>query len=86
MFFTRIGKVIAHLIFWLGLLRIGSALFIAFTAADVETNAILSRRYLGTSTTGEALSDKVILYVVAAIALGVLCEVSAKQAKADAKI
>ncbi|MFK0332582.1 hypothetical protein ACIQUB_15745 [Rhizobium sp. NPDC090275] len=81
MFFTRIGKVVAHLVFWLGLFRVSSALLIAFTSPDMETNAAFSRRYLGTATSGEALSDKIFLYIIAAIILGVVCEISARRAK-----
>jgi hypothetical protein len=81
MFFTRVGKVVAHLIFWFGLIRVSSALLIAFNTPDMETNAAFSRRYLGTATTGEALSGNVFLYIFAAIILGVVCEISARQAK-----
>jgi len=82
MFFTRIGKVIAHLIFWFGLVRMGTALAIAVGAPDMESNAALSRRYLSTATSGEALSNTLFLCIAAAVALGVLCEISAKLTKA----
>ncbi|WP_155947749.1 hypothetical protein [Rhizobium sp. 2MFCol3.1] len=81
MFFTRIGKVVAHLIFWFGLIRVSAALLIAFNTPDLETNAAFSRRYLGTATSGEAFSDKIFLYIIAAIILGVVCEISARQVK-----
>lgn len=83
MFFTRIGKVIAHLIFWFGLIRVGIALAIAFGTSDIESNAAFSRRYLSTATSGEALSNTLLLCIAAAVALGVLCEISAKLTKAD---
>lgn len=81
MFFTRIGKVVAHLFFWLGLIRASIALAIAFGATDLESNAYLSSRYLGTATSGEALSNTLMVFIVGAIALGVLCEMSVKLSK-----
>lgn len=83
MFFTRIGKVIAHLIFWFGLIRVAIALAIAFGTSDMESNAAFSRRYLSTDTSGAALSNTLLLGIAAAVALGVLCEISAKLIKAD---
>lgn len=82
MFFTRIGKIIAHLIFWFGLMRVAVALTIAFGTSDMESNAAFSRRYLSTATSGEALSNTLFLCIAAAVALGVLCEISAKLSKA----
>lgn len=86
MFFTRVGKVVAHVVFWLGLLRVASALLIAFTSPDMEANTAFSRRYLGTATTGEALSGNVFLYIFAAIILGVVCEISARQTKVAVEV
>lgn len=86
MFFTLIGKIVAHLIFWFGLIRFSAALLIAFNTPDMETNAAFSRRYLGTATTGEALSGNVFLYIFAAIILGVVCEISARHANVGANV
>ncbi len=83
MFFTRIGKIIAHLIFWFGLIRVAIASAIAFSASDMDSNAAFSRRYLSTATSGEALSNTLFLCIAAAVALGVLCEISAKLTKAS---
>ncbi|MBD9541732.1 hypothetical protein IB276_20005 [Ensifer sp. ENS04] len=80
MFFTRIGKIIAHLIFWLGLLRVAIGFFVAFGAADMESNRIAASRYLGAVTSGEAINEGMI-GVLLAVALGVLCEISSQRAK-----
>lgn len=82
MFFTRIGKVIAHLIFWLGLLRVAMGLFVAFGTTDVESNRAAASHYLAAATSGEAINEGV-MYVLFAVALGVLCEVSSKRHKPD---
>lgn len=82
MFFTRIGKIIAHLGFWIGILRIAMALSVATSTKDMETNAMLSRRYLAAATSGEAINEATI-YILVAVALGVLCEISSKRAKPE---
>lgn len=82
MFFTRIGKVIAYLIFWLGIIRVGMGFSGAYGAADMESNRIFASRYLAASTTGEAINEG-IMYILLAVALGVLCEISSKWNKPD---
>ena len=84
MIFTRIGKIVAHLIFWASAFRITVALIIATTAPDMEANAAFSRRYLGAATSGEALSSTTFFTLMAGIALGVLCEISARMIKREA--
>jgi hypothetical protein len=83
MFFTRIGRIFAHLIFWASAFRIAVALIIATTAPDMEANAAFSRRYLGAATSGEALSNTTFLTLLAGVALGVLCEISARMIKRE---
>lgn len=82
MFFVWTGRVIAHLIFWLGLLRVGMGLLVAFGTADMENNQAAARRYLGAATSGEAINDG-MMYVVIGVSLGVLCQIAAKVSKAD---
>ncbi len=74
MFFTRIGQVFAHLIFWLGLIRVATGFLVAFGLADME---IVGRR-----TSGEAI-DQGFIAIVLAVALGVLCEISAARRKSE---
>ncbi len=78
MFFTRIGRILAHLIFWSSALRLAIAFGIAFLTPDMESNTFASRRYLAAATSGEAINEAVI-YLLLGIALGVLCEISSKR-------
>jgi hypothetical protein len=82
MFFTRIGKVIAHLMFWSSVIHISIAFAGAFSTANMESNRAFASRYLSATTTGEAI-NKAELYILLAIALGVLCEISSKKSKPD---
>lgn len=82
MFFVRIGKVIAHLMFWLGLLRVGMGSLVAFGTADMESNHAASSRYLAAATSGEAINEGMI-YVLLAVTLGVLCQIAAKVSNSD---
>lgn len=77
MFFTRIGKIIAHIIFWAGVFRVGTGFFIAFGTADMESNALASRRYLAAATSGEAINEGGI-GILLAVVIGVLCEINSK--------
>jgi len=78
MFFTRIGKFVAHLIFWFGLLRVAMGAFVALGTADMASNRAFADRYLAAATSGEAINDGMI-YILLALALGVLCEISSKR-------
>lgn len=82
MFFTRIGKVIAHFVFWLGLLRVALGYLVAFGTADMESNGAAARRYLAATSSGEAINEGMI-YILLAVALGVLCEISAGKQRRD---
>lgn len=82
MFFTRIGKVIAYLMFWVSVIHISIAFAGAFSTADMESNRAFASRYLASATTGEAIG-KAQLYILLAVALGVLCEISSKRSKPD---
>lgn len=80
MFFTRIGKFIAHLLFWMALIRVGMGFLLAFGTPDMENNRAAARSLLGTATTGEAINEG-MLGILVAVALGILCEISAKIVK-----
>ena len=82
MSFTRIGKVIAHLMFWLGTLRTGMGFFVAFGTDNMENNRAAAGRYLAGATSGEAINEG-MTYVILAVALGVLCEISSKRDRQD---
>lgn len=75
MFFTKVGKVLAYIIFALGVLRVALGLLIAFGAHSMTDNAAAARQYLGASNTGEAINEGTI-YILVAVALGILCEIS----------
>jgi hypothetical protein len=78
MSFTRIGKIIAHLAFWFGLLSIAMALLFLFAPEFRTTDGQL---YSGNP--GNKL-DVGFKYIVIGVALGVLCEISSKKDKRDA--
>lgn len=78
MFFTTIGRVLAHLGFWLGTLRVGMGLFLAFGTPDMENNRAAAQRYLGTATSVEAINEGMVAILVS-VALGVLCDISARK-------
>lgn len=78
MFFTRIGKLLAHLAFWTNLLSLLLGFYFAYSAVDMEQNMLLSRQFLGTDTTGEAI-DRASRNILLSIALGVLCEISTRR-------
>ncbi len=82
MFFTRIGKVIAHLMFGFSVIHIAIAFAGAFGTADMESNRAFASRYLSAATTGEAINEG-MMYILLAVALGVLCEISAKRVKPE---
>lgn len=77
MFFTRLARIIAFAALVLGAVRIGTAIATANGAFGPEAMA----RYLpGAASPGEAI-DKGALYIVGAIALGTLAEISARLQK-----
>jgi hypothetical protein len=84
MFFTRIGKVLAHLIFWFSALRVAMAFLVAFGTPDMESNRAAASRLLGAATSGEVI-DKGMMYIFFALVLGVLCEISSKGTKPEEK-
>ncbi|MEL7117115.1 MAG: hypothetical protein AAGP08_16290 [Pseudomonadota bacterium] len=81
MFFTRIGTVMAHLVFWLSVTRFAISLFVAFGTEDMEANRFFANRYLGAANSGEAMNEAAIGLGIA-VALGILVEIS-KSLKAN---
>ena len=75
MFFTKIGTLLAYIGMVLGVLRVASGIFIASGALSNEINISAAKRYLGTSTTGEAIDGGLVL-IALSVALGILCEIS----------
>ena len=71
MFYTKIARLVLYIMLTLGILRFSMGLSIA-TGVIVESEP---GRYLGTATSGEAI-DKGLLYILIAIILGVLVEIS----------
>lgn len=82
MFFTRIGKVIAHLIFWMGLLNVSIGILVGLGTDSLESNRAAAKLWLRESTSGEAI-DKALMYIGFALVLGILCEISSKNNKPD---
>lgn len=85
MFFTRIGKVIAHLVFWLSAFRVATCLFIMFGPLSLDEQQAFVRRYIGgggLEGLGATL-DKAVIALAVGVALGVLCEISAKTGRGD---
>jgi hypothetical protein len=77
MFFTKIGKILAHLMFWLGLLRVAMGFLFALGAPDMESNRAAARHFLSAATTGEAINEGMIAILVG-VAFGILAEISAR--------
>lgn len=67
MIFIRLAQVVA----WLGLFLGAARIALGFVVASSPE---MQARYLGSATSGEAI-DQGILWVVAAIAIGVLSEI-----------
>lgn len=82
MFFTRIGKVVAHLIFWGSSIRLAFAFFIAFTSPDVDVNRAVATRYLGAATSGKAINQASIGLLLG-LTLGVICEISSRKGRSE---
>ena len=72
MFFTKIARIFAQILFGFSVLRLVTGFMVAFTAND---NAAMSARYLGTANSGEAINQG-FLWLFAAVALGVMTEIS----------
>jgi hypothetical protein len=81
MFFTRIGKVLAHLVLWGSILRIAMCLFIIISPMELDAKEEVVRRYIGgvgLESLGPSI-DKAGLALIIGVSLGVLCEISARR-------
>ncbi len=76
MFFTKSAKTVAWLIFLAGAAKVVMALSIAFID-DLEARKVAVEQYLGTgeSSTGASI-DRGSLYILVALILGTLAEIS----------
>lgn len=74
MFFSKLGRIIALAIFSLGTIRLATALFVA-SIDDIEQRTAATLRYLGHGTTG-AIIDRCQQYILVAVVVGILAEVS----------
>jgi hypothetical protein len=75
MLFTRIGKVIAHLIFWLSLFNLISATLVAILSPDFDTMSAIVKRYFGSGKIGKYI-DRGFYGILIAVVLGILVEIS----------
>ncbi|MEI4235083.1 hypothetical protein [Roseovarius sp. D22-M7] len=64
MFAFKLGKWVGILAVILGLLRVAMGLFIAFGTEDLEAMELASRTFLGTKTSGEAVDQGTMAFVV----------------------
>ena len=74
MFFTKLGRVLAWAMFVFGVFKVALGFAIA-SIDDAQEKASAIARYLGSGTTGHAI-DQGQLGIFAAIALGILAEIS----------
>lgn len=70
--FTRVGRIIAHIFFGYGMVGVVYALFAGFTAFDYPEEKMAQATWV-TREVGEAMT-----LAFMGLALGVLCEISAK--------
>ena len=75
MFFTRIGQIIAWILFVLGTLRCGLGFLGAFGTETAEDMRAFAKHILAAETTGEAINEGMIA-IFAAVCLGILVEIS----------
>lgn len=75
--FTRTGRTFAHIFFWYGIIGVLFSLYQGFTAFDYPDDMRAQSKWL-TEQIGGAMSVAFM-----GLALGVLCEISAKKNKPD---
>ncbi|MDO6728338.1 MAG: hypothetical protein ACRBBO_04410 [Cognatishimia sp.] len=73
-FFTRVGLIVAWLLFAANSVRIAVGAYIVFSGADLAAS---SRRYFGADTFAQEMDQSFAMLGVA-IALGILAEISRK--------
>ena len=77
MFFTRIGRVFAHIFFWSGMVAVAYALFAGFTVFKYPEEMMAQSKWVSREV-GEGMT-----LAFMGLALGVLCEISSKRNKPD---
>lgn len=74
MFFIWIGNVIAWVGLIFGSLRLGVGFYVAMQN-DASERAALARRYLGSTSSGEAI-DQALRIILVAVAFGILVKIA----------
>ena len=77
MLFIKIGKVLAHLIFWFSLIQLLLAFTLAFGTETMEANRAAAQRYLSAGTTGEAINEAQ-RYLLIGLVLGIVSEIGTR--------
>ncbi|MEP3671586.1 MAG: hypothetical protein ABJM86_01415 [Hyphomicrobiales bacterium] len=77
MFFVKLGKFAAWAILVVGILKFATGFIIATISDTPETRIAISKRYLGSQTTGEAI-DQGLMIILIAIVLGLLVKIAQK--------
>lgn len=70
--FTRIGRVFAHIFFWYGILGVAVAVYYVFSASGVSQDTRAVAAYLSKEV-GQGMTNTLM-----GLAIGILCEISAK--------
>lgn len=84
MFFTRTGRVFAHIFFWYGMVAVAYTLFATWTALDKypelpkHPEAMAAQSKWISREVGEGMT-----LAFMGLALGVLCEINSKRNKPD---
>jgi hypothetical protein len=75
--FTRVGRNFAHIFFWWGMLGVAFSLYQGFTAFTYPEEMMAQSKWVSREV-GEAMT-----LAFMGLALGVLCEISAKRDEPD---
>ena len=82
MSYTKVARIVANLMFGVGVYVVGVGLLFAFTTETMAQNEAAAHRYLAASNTGEAIHEGLVL-IFAALLLGVLTEISRNRIEGD---
>jgi hypothetical protein len=75
MFFTKLGRVLAWIALVGGALQVAMGFYVALTFTSREGMVAASKRYLGTTSSGEAINGGVELLAIGVV-IGILAEIS----------
>ena len=75
LFFTKIGLLIAWVIFGLGIFRTATGFYVAIMFDTQESMIAASKRYLATANSGEAINHGLAMLAVGLV-IGILAEIS----------